>query len=262
MTAHAAESSLSFTVGHETLRATLHVPEGESRVPAVLFLHGFTGDRNGPHRLFVDAARRLSRRGLAVLRLDFRGCGESDGDFLAVSISSMVADARAALAQLRSHPRVDAERLAVAGFSLGAAIASQVVDEAGLQAMLVWSPLVFPVPIFARMGLYAAHPELARQGWIDSNGHRVGREFLSELAPLDPLSALAAWQKPLYVLYGGQDMVATTENPEALLSEISGARGECLRDGDHVFASVPARTWLLDRTESWLAGAFAGLTVS
>lgn len=257
------ESFVTFTVENQTVRGVLHLPEtGGASVPAVLWLHGFFGHRLEAHRLFVDGARRLAKHGIASLRFDFRGCGESDGDFSDTSISTQVADARRALAVLREQANVDVSRLAVVGFNLGSAIASQLADEPGLAAMVHWSPVVFPVPIFARMGLYAAHPELARQGWIDANGYKVGREFLGELAPLDPLSALMTWEKPLYVLYGAEDMVATSENAEALISEVAGAEGECLPHANHIFSTVANRTWLLERTERWLVEKLSGVTVS
>jgi hypothetical protein len=257
------ESFVTFTVENQTVRGVLHLPDGATGpVPAVLWLHGFFGHRMEAHRLFVDGARRLARRGIASLRFDFRGCGESDGDFSETSVSTQIADARAAIALLRQQPGVDASQLALVGFSLGSAIASQLADEPSLAAMVHWSPVVFPVPIFARMGLYAAHPELARQGWIDANGYKVGRQFLSELAPLDPLSSLTDWRKPLYVLYGGEDMVATSENAEAHLSEVKGAEGECLPLANHIFSTVAGRTWLLDRTERWLLEKLSGVAVS
>ncbi|HEY9724056.1 MAG TPA: alpha/beta fold hydrolase [Oscillatoriaceae cyanobacterium] len=253
------ETPVAFAVAGQTVRGMLHTPAGEDPVPAVLWLHGFTGNRNESHRLFVDGARRLAARGIASLRFDFRGCGESDGDFFDTSITSQIEDARAALAFLRSQPRLDAKRLAIAGFSLGTAIASQIASEESPAALVFWSPVVFPVPIFARLGLYAAHPELSRQGWIDSNGYRVGRDFLSELTALDPLGALAGWTHPLLVLYGKEDLLATTENAEALLAEIPGAVGEARAHAGHVFGSVPARSWLLERTESWLSEQLLGV---
>lgn len=253
------ETPVAFTVAGQTVRGMLHTPDGEAPAPAVLWLHGFTGHRNEAHRLFVDAARRLAERGIASLRFDFRGCGESDGDFFDTSIATQVDDARAALAFLRRQPGVDGQRVAIAGFSLGAAIASQLAHDEAPAALVFWSPMVFPVPIFARLGLYAAHPELSRQGWIDSNGYRVGREFLSELTALDPLGALAGWTRPLLVLYGREDLLATTENAEALLAEIPGAEGESRAHAGHVFGSVPARNWLLERTENWLAERLAGV---
>lgn len=257
-----SEHSLSFVVSGQTVRGMLHLPESATGpVPAVIWVHGFRGSRAEAHRAFVEGARRLAARGVASLRFDFRGCGESDGDFVDLTIGSMVEDLRAALAALRDRPELDARRVGLVGISLGCAIASQLGSEADLTAMVFWSPVVFAVPIFARMGLYAAHPELARQGWIDAGGYRVGRQFLAELPALDPLGALAVWEKPLYVLYGGGDVVATSENAEALLSEVPGATGERHPQADHVFGSVPWRTWVLDRTEAFVAGHLLGLTV-
>jgi pimeloyl-ACP methyl ester carboxylesterase len=229
----------------------------------VLWLHGFAGHRIESRRLFVEGARRLAEAGFASLRFDFGGCGESDGDFLDTTISSMGRDARAALAVLRDHPAVDPDAVVVLGFSLGATIASQLADDAGLAGLVLWSPVVFPVPIFARMGLYAAHPELARQGWVDGGGMRVGRTFLHELAALDPLSSLADWQRPLLVLWGTEDTVATPENAAALVEEIAGAEGQACPHGDHGFGSIRARSWLLATTADWLrarvgAGASRG----
>lgn len=253
-----AETPILLTVDGAAVRGMLHLPDGAGPFPAVLWLHGFGGSRVEARRLFVDGARRLAARGIASLRVDFRGCGESDGDFADTTIASMVADARAALDELARHPAIDADRLAVLGFSLGATIASRLAAAPDLAAMAFWSPVVFPVPIFARLGLYAAHPELTRQGWIDGGGLKVGRTFMNELAALDPLGEMSRWNRPLLVLYGKDDMVATTENAEALLEEIPGADGDCCVHADHAFSTVKARTWLLDKTEAWLAEQLRG----
>lgn len=255
------ETPFTVHIGPAAVRGTLHLPGDSGPYPVVLWLPGFGGSRVEAHRLFVDGARLLARIGVASLRIDFRGAGESDGDTVDMTIASQVEDARAALSALRSHPNLDPERLGVLGFSLGAAIASQVANEPGLATMVLWNPVVFPVPIFARMGLYAAHPELARQGWIDQGGRCIGREFLAELSALDPLGALSNWTKPLLVLYGSEDTVVTSENAEALIEEIENAEGACLRGANHTFGSYKAREWLLDRTTQWLGSKLAGVSV-
>lgn len=253
-----AETLVNLVVDGATVRGVLHLPEGQGPFPAVLWLHGFGGSRVEARRLFVEGARRLAGRGIASLRIDFRGCGESDGDFEGTTIASMVADARAALDTLARHEAVDANRVAVVGFSLGATIASQLSEAPDVAAMAFWSPVVFPVPIFARLGLYAAHPELTRQGWIDGGGLKVGRDFMTELAALDPLGAMSSWTRPLFVLYAKDDMVATSENAEALLEEIPGAEGDCCSHADHAFGTVKARNWLLEKTETWLCDQLRG----
>ena len=62
------------------------VPEGECKPLTAVFLNAGAVRRIGPHRLWVDTARRWALRGVPSLRLDLEGIGDSDGD------SEMLAD--------------------------------------------------------------------------------------------------------------------------------------------------------------------------
>ena len=73
------EELIHFTNEDLRLYGMLHRPEGAGPHPAVMILHGFTGQRIEPHRLFVKLARQLVAAGIAALRFDFRGSGESEG---------------------------------------------------------------------------------------------------------------------------------------------------------------------------------------
>ncbi len=99
-----AEMPVSLPLGGETLRGVLHRPAADTPPAGVfLFLGGWSGDRQGPHRLFVALARRLARQGGLCLRLDYRGRGESDGEVDAAGIASMTDDADAAVAWLKGQ---------------------------------------------------------------------------------------------------------------------------------------------------------------
>ena len=98
-----AEAPVSLSRGEETLRAVLHRPASEPPAGAFLFLGGWSGDRQGPHRLFLDLARRLAKQGGLCLRLDYRGRGESDGEVGAAGIATMIDDADAAVAWLKEQ---------------------------------------------------------------------------------------------------------------------------------------------------------------
>ena len=81
------ESQVSFRSadGAVTLAGTLATPSGGRRAPAVVLVSG-TGpvDRDVTfvgHKLFPVMAQRLARDGIASLRFDKRGVGESEGDF-------------------------------------------------------------------------------------------------------------------------------------------------------------------------------------
>lgn len=98
-----AEAPVSLPLGAATLRAVLHRPAAEPPAGAFLFLGGWSGDRQGPHRLFLDLARRLANQGNLCLRLDYRGRGESDGEVGAVGIATMIDDADAAVIWLKGQ---------------------------------------------------------------------------------------------------------------------------------------------------------------
>ena len=96
------ERFVAFESNGGVVRGVLTLPEGEiSRT--VLFLGGWSGDRQGPHRLFLLYARQLAGQGTASLRIDYRGRGESDGGHSEAGIVTMADDAERAVEWLRSE---------------------------------------------------------------------------------------------------------------------------------------------------------------
>jgi hypothetical protein len=92
----------------------------------------------GGIRLFRQVADTLSRRGIAVLRLDDRGVGESGGDVRTATSADFADDIRAAIAYLRTRPDVDGTRIAIVGHSEGGAIAPMIdATDPKLKAMVV-----------------------------------------------------------------------------------------------------------------------------
>lgn len=110
-----------------TLAGTLTLPKGAGPFPGVLLIAGSgPQDRDASiasHRPFLLLADALTRRGIAVLRYDKRGIGQSTGNADAATTLDLAADAQAALAFLKSHKEIDASRLGLVGHSEGAIIA-------------------------------------------------------------------------------------------------------------------------------------------
>lgn len=92
---------------------------GEKR-PAVLVLHGFGGNKEGEQGAW--ARKTLVEWGYVCLQIDFRGCGESEGMPGHIVPQEEVIDAKNALTFLEGRPEVDANRIAICGSSLGAAV--------------------------------------------------------------------------------------------------------------------------------------------
>ena len=112
--------------------ATLTIPlEGRPVPAAVLISGGGAQDRDATmlrHRPFLVLADHLARNGIAVLRYDDRGVGESTGDRSKATTGDYAGDAAAALAYLKSRPEIDSGRIGLIGHSEGGLIAPMVAE--------------------------------------------------------------------------------------------------------------------------------------
>jgi pimeloyl-ACP methyl ester carboxylesterase len=93
---------------------------GERR-PTFIVLHGFGGNKDGHGQAVV--AKQFTQWGYVTLRVDFRGCGESDGEHGRIICLDQVADTRNAISYMAARPEVDPQRIALVGSSFGAAVA-------------------------------------------------------------------------------------------------------------------------------------------
>lgn len=130
------DTTLRFRSGEHTLVGTLSLPDGEGPFAAALLVPGSGPvDRDSNHkRMRLDITRQLAvalnQAGIATLRYDKRGVGESSGDFLRAGFRDNIDDAGAALAALAQAPGVDASRVVVVGHSEGALLATAVAAQA------------------------------------------------------------------------------------------------------------------------------------
>ena len=116
------------------LMGVLHT-SGQQR--ALLLCHGLTGDKAGDHRLFVQTARTFSKS-FDVLRYDFYGSGDSEGDFKQVRLSNNIKNLCDAVHFLEKRQY---KQISVLGIGLGAAAAILCANELALNALILWSPV-------------------------------------------------------------------------------------------------------------------------
>ena len=76
----------------EKLWGLLHVPQNRKKSPGLIICHGFCGTKDA--KKFVKLAKMLSKEGVAVLRFDFSGHGDSEGTLEELSIEKEIEDLR------------------------------------------------------------------------------------------------------------------------------------------------------------------------
>jgi hypothetical protein len=109
------------------LAGTLTMPEGDGPFPAVILITG-SGSQNRNeelmgHKPFWVIADHLSRNGVAVLRYDDRGVGQSQGSPLNATSDDFATDAGAAFLYLRTRKEINPDSIGLAGHSEGGLIA-------------------------------------------------------------------------------------------------------------------------------------------
>lgn len=249
------QSVITFPVDGQKVVGTLELPEGVANPPVVLLLHGFTGKRDelaipsvNNEGIFARAANAWAKDGVASLRIDFRGSGESDGKFEDTTISGQIKDALAAIDFLQTEKKVDASRLYVVGWSQGGAVASGVAGRSPhpIKAVALWAPASNPAATFVDI----LGKDYVKAG-LESGGKAVttklpwGAEvslktpFFEDLYKIDPVAELAHYPGPVFVAVGTNDPVVKPQPAmgQLLLTYHKGPGELWVRPMDHSFNS-------------------------
>ncbi|THD61497.1 alpha/beta fold hydrolase [Phenylobacterium sp.] len=111
---------------HVRLAGTLTLPQGKGPFPVAVLISGSgPNTRNEPvlgHQIFLVLADHLTRNGIAVLRYDKRGVGESTGDYSKATTQDFADDAEAAVRYLAARPDIDKRHIGLIGHSEGGLI--------------------------------------------------------------------------------------------------------------------------------------------
>lgn len=250
--AASSENIISFQVDGQKVVGTLKVPEGAAKPAVILLLHGFKGSRNEleipslKEGVFTHAANAWAARGLASLRIDFRGGGDSDGSFEDTTISGQVKDALAAIEFLQTEKSIDPKRVALVGWSQGGAVAAITAGRTKrhLAAVALWNPAASP----AGSGEAVFGPDVVKAGLASAGQATViklpwGAEaslktaFFVDLFTVDPVADLAKYPGPVFVAVGTKDTVIYPQPQlgQLLLTYHRGGGELWVRPMDHVF---------------------------
>ncbi len=274
--AHAAEETVTIEVAGMKVVGTLNLPDGVSNPPAVLLLHGFTGSRDEleipavKEGIYARAARLWAEQGVASLRIDYRFNGDSDGEFADSTLDAHVADGLAALKWLAASGRVDDDRLALVGWSMGGAVGAAVAarTDEDLDAVALWAPGVNMAasitmlfgPDTVKKGLAGgSEPVQATLPW----GAEVQLKpaFFESLFTLDPVAEITGYDGPLFVAVGTKDDVVFPQPASGqILIDYHDEEDEetvlFVREMDHVFnafAGVEQVDELIAETGAFIA---------
>jgi alpha-beta hydrolase superfamily lysophospholipase len=233
----------------QKLAARLDSPDEAARAYA-LFAHCFTCGKD----VFAASriAKRLSERGIAVLRFDFTGLGASEGEFANTNFSSNVADLIAAADHLRDADR--APTLLV-GHSLGgAAVLAAAVHVPESKAVVTLAAPSDPAHVTGLFRDRLAEIEHAGEAEVELAGRsfKIKRQFLSDVAEQNLLAKVAALRRALLVMHSPADATVDVANAARIFTAAKHPKSFISLDGaDHLLAARRDANYVADLIAVW-----------
>lgn len=120
----------------------LHLPKEKQKNIAFLFCHPFGEEKLWAHLVYVNFARELTARGYPVLRFDYMGNGDSDGDFKDSSVETNLTDIHSALQILREKVGSSCW-VGLIGLRFGATLAALAAENnPEINRLILWEPII------------------------------------------------------------------------------------------------------------------------
>lgn len=234
----------------EQLAARLELPDDEQPVAYAIFAHCFTCSKN--IKAAVNISRAMSSRRIAVLRFDFTGLGESEGDFAATTFSSEVSDLVAAAQFLERE--YAAPRLLV-GHSLGGA--AVLAAAAAIASTTAIATIAAPFdPAHLRNLLGESAEEIERLGQATANiGGRdftIGKSLLDDLEAQRPAETLRGLKAALLILHSPGDQVVGIANAAKIYQAASHPKSFISLDkADHLLSDAADSRYAGETIATW-----------
>ena len=253
--------------GAYEIPAIMTSPEGTVVVPGVILLHGSASHKNEVGDLYLRLAEQLANNGIASIRIDFAGTGDSPVDYTHYTLKTAVRDAEVALAFLRSQPQVDDHRIGVVGFSQGGLIAQLLLaQQPGIKSFVAWSSVASDgIGPFADM-FETLYMTAKREGQVEQQFAwrpplSISYEWFEQVMANQSLSGMAEYTGTVLAIAGSNDAVVPPAAATRLIvaSGSDVARAVIIKGADHIFNVLDENAnqdeQLLEMTTEWFAEA-------
>ena len=208
--AQAQPQTVTIDGDHGKLQGVILKPElkaGE-RCPMVLLCHGFMGNKEGA--LEKQIAALLQAQGIASIRFDFNGHGQSEGRFQDMTVPNEIVDAKKVIEYVSSLPYV--ESVAITGHSQGGVVAAMTAGDLGhekIKAVVLLAPAAVLRDDAIRGSTMGATYDPFNLGeYVELfRGMNLGAEYIRTAFSLPIYETAAKYQGPALIIHGTGDRV-------------------------------------------------------
>lgn len=236
--------------------ATIQLPAKSARgeeLPLVVLCHGFTGNRQGDGH-FAPLAEDLAAHGIATVRLDFAGCGDSTEPYANYTLANMAADVDSVIGYMQAT--YGTGKTALVGHSMGGRLASLYpqLGQYPVTALALWSPAngtglqgleFLSIDNFAAVEEMAARADA--EGSVAAWGVELSAAYIDGMRDSDPNATLQESGLPVLLTYSGNERILSdTTQTETKAAVESLPDGQVVLDsfvnGDHNYTSEDPTT--------------------
>ena len=208
----------------------------EKRIPLVIQFHGMCGRCDS--KIDLALMKYFTGQGMAVVRVNFLGHGNSDGDFFQVTVPGQLPQAEAILAYAQSLPF--AGEILIVGHSMGAVAATMLAGKHAeeIEKMILLAPASV-IETLCQTGQFgdfeydpADPPEMIE---IPGTRFRFSREYLVSGKYIDIMSWAAKFKKPVCIIHGDQDDMLPLEVIQPFVHAFTDCQFKIIEGASHFF---------------------------
>ena len=222
------------------LSAVLQTPddlkEGD-KCPVAILMHGFMGNKDG--MLEKLTADKLAQNGIASIKFDFNGHGESEGPFSGMTVPNEIEDAKLVYEYVKSLPF--AGSVAMTGHSQGGVVASMTAGDLGVDnikcVVLLAPAAVLRDDAIRGSTMGARYNPLDPPEFVQLFGDmKLGREYIKTAFSLPIYETAQKYTGPACIIHGTGDQVVPYTYGERYHSIWPGSELHILHAADHMFS--------------------------
>lgn len=258
MMSFASSERVTIMGDHGKLAAIVQRPDGVSKYPVVILSHGFTSNKNDP--IMTTVANKLEKLGIASIRYDFNGHGESEGRSQDMTVLNEIKDAKNVY-DYAAHLK-GVTRIGMLGHSQGGVVTSMAAGELGaskVKAIVLMAPAAVLRDDAIRGNLMGKmydpfnppeYMELKELG-----GFKVGANYFKTAFNLPIYETAAHYKGAAAMIHGKGDRIAPYTYSERYAQLYPKSTLHLVPTADHMFsnpkdldeATTVASTFLLNK---------------
>lgn len=232
------EENIFIEAGDHQIPATVTLPVGEGKFPVVIMLHGNGSTRHEAGNAYDYTAPEMAKAGIATIRFDYIGNGDSTSDYIDFTYDKAVEDAMKCYEYLAGLGTIDMEHVGIMGWSQGGRLALLTAGRNDVfTTVLTWAGA------YDQKGNEEEQYAIAKEkGYYEVTYDwreplKQSPEYYECAMNIDYAAEVANIKAPILAIAGSEDNVVLPEVAEKIVaaSTVEGSKTLILEGADHTF---------------------------